>query len=268
MARVMSPSDDGPQGRPQVAERVITEAGGLALDYFARIRTLRIDRKGARDLVSEADVEVESLIRRRLESAFPEDGFLGEESGFREPGGDAGLWVVDPIDGTQPFLSGLRTWCVSIAYLAAGRVRIGLVLNPPQDELFAGGVSQPATLNGQPIEPHPGSDLTDGLVFLGASPRVTADQVVPVLDRLMRAGGMYVRNGSGALGLCDVACGRLLGFVEPHINAWDCLGAIGVLESAGCRVNDYLVGDSLHIGNEIVAGPPAVFDRLDWLLHG
>jgi myo-inositol-1(or 4)-monophosphatase len=108
--------------------------------------------------------------------------------------------------------------------------------------------------------------VTDGLVYLGASPRVSADQVVPILDRLLRAGGMFVRNGSGALGLCDVACGRLVGYVEPHINAWDCLGAVGVLQAAGCRVTDYLTGDALLAGDKIAAGPPAVFDELVTIL--
>ncbi len=78
---------------------------------------------------------------------------------------------------------------------------------------------------------------------------------------------MFVRGGSGALGLCDVACGRLIGYVEPHINSWDCLGAVAVLEAAGCLVNDFLVGDALLKGNRIVAGPPAVYDQLLALLN-
>jgi myo-inositol-1(or 4)-monophosphatase len=68
------------------------------------------------------------------------------------------------------------------------------------------------------------------------------------------------------LGLCDVACGRLVGYVEPHINSWDCLGAIAVLHAAGCQVNDFLSGDALRKGNPIVAGPPAVYRELAALL--
>jgi myo-inositol-1(or 4)-monophosphatase len=83
-----------------------------------------------------------------------------------------------------------------------------------------------------------------------------------VFERLLGAGGMFFRNGSGALGLCYVACGRLLGYVEPHINSWDCLGAIAVIEAAGGRTNDYLTGDALLYGNRLAAGPPAVFDAL------
>ena len=88
------------------------------------------------------------------------------------------------------------------------------------------------------------------------------------MSRLLHAGGMYYRNGSGAVGLCYVACGRLLGYVEPHINSWDCLGAVAVVEAAGGRVSDVLAGNGLRSGNPIVAGPPAVFDALKTVLSG
>jgi myo-inositol-1(or 4)-monophosphatase len=244
------------------ATELIRDAGEVALDYFRRVSTLTVNSKGVQDVVSEADVAVEVLIKERIAATYPSDAFLGEETGHADFPGSTGIWVVDPIDGTQPFVSGLRTWCVSVAYVRDGEVLFGLVNNPAAAELFGGGAGIAATLNGEPIALHPGTALTDGLTYLGCSPRVTADQVVPVLDRLLRGGGMYVRNGSGALGLCDVACGRLLGFVEPHINSWDCLGAIAVLQAAGAQVSDFLAGDGLLRGNPLVAGPPAVFAAL------
>jgi myo-inositol-1(or 4)-monophosphatase len=73
---------------------------------------------------------------------------------------------------------------------------------------------------------------------------------------------MFVRSGSGALGLCDVACGRLIGYVEAHIYPWDCLGAIGVCRSAGALVSDYVSEHSLLHGGPIVAGSPQVYDEL------
>lgn len=248
------------------ARQLIIEAGEVALGYFHRVATLTVNSKGPQDVVSEADVAVELLIKERIAAAYPSDAFLGEETGHADFPGSTGIWVVDPIDGTQPFVSGLRTWCVSIAYVRDDQVVFGLVNNPAAAELFGGGAGIPATLNDDPITPHPGRSITDGLTYLGCSSQVTADQVVPVLDRLLRGGGMYVRNGSGALGLCDVACGRLVGFVEPHINSWDCLGAVGVLLAAGVAVSDYLTGDALLSGNPIVAGPVAVFDTLTCVL--
>lgn len=254
------------RSRYAFATELIDEAARLALDYFGRVGELEVRSKGVQDMATEADLAVEQLIRSRLEAAFPGDGFLGEETGQASVGA-SGLWVVDPIDGTQPFLSGLSSWCVSIAYVRDGTVVFGLVKNPVTDELFAGGQWFAATRNGDPIRPHPGRSVADGLTYLGASPRIGADRLVPVLDRLLRADGMFVRGGSGALGLCDVACGRLIGYVEPHINSWDCLGAVAVLTAAGCRVNDFLAAPgALLEGTRIVAAPPAVFDQLDAIL--
>jgi myo-inositol-1(or 4)-monophosphatase len=249
------------------AERLIREAGAIALEYFHRVAELEVNSKGPQDMVSEADVAVEKLIKAQLAAEFPTDAFLGEETGHADFPDSTGIWVVDPIDGTQPFVNGLSTWCVSIAYVQGTDIRLGLVFNPVADELFTGGTGLPAQRNGRPIHPHPGTSLADGLLFLGCSTRVRPDQVVPVLDRLLHGGGMFIRNGSGALGLCDVACGRLLGYVEPHINSWDCLGAIAVLRSAGAQVNDFLTGDALLQGNEIVAAPPALFETVYHLLH-
>ncbi|HEY6687234.1 MAG TPA: inositol monophosphatase family protein, partial [Propionibacteriaceae bacterium] len=103
------------QERFDFAKDLIIEAGDLALQYFGNLTSLSIMSKGARDMVSEADLAVEDLIKERLLSNYPNDAYLGEETGHVSGGDDSGIWVVDPIDGTQPFLSGLRTWCISIA---------------------------------------------------------------------------------------------------------------------------------------------------------
>ena len=252
--------------RFEFAQNLIIEAGDLALQYFASVNELSIMSKGAQDMVSEADIAVEKLIRNRLMAAYPDDGYLGEETGHEAASGDSGIWVVDPIDGTQPFLSGLSTWCISIAYVRSNEVLLGMVNNPAAGELFIGGVGRTAELNGQPIAPRQDASVGDGLTYLGCNPRLRPEQVVPVLDRLLRAGGMFVRNGSGALGLCDVACGRLIGYVEAHINSWDCLGGIAVCRSAGVRVSDYLTDDSIFVGGPLVAGSPQAFDQLVALL--
>jgi myo-inositol-1(or 4)-monophosphatase len=244
------------------AQTLIIEAGNLALQYFANVTELSVISKGAQDMVSEADLAVEALIRERLMTAYPSDAYLGEETGHAHGSSDSGIWVVDPIDGTQPFLSGLSSWCISIAYVRSNDVLLGMVNNPAAGQLFIGGLGRTAELNGRPIAPREAHSLGDGLTFLGCNPRLRPEQVVPVLDRLLRAGGMFVRSGSGALGLCDVACGRLIGYVEAHINSWDCLGAVAVCTSAGARVSDYLSNDGLLQGGPIVASSPQVYDQL------
>lgn len=244
------------------AKTVTAEAGRLADDYFRRLGTLTIKSKGVQDLVSEADVETEKLIRARVAEAFSEDGFFGEETGFAAEG-RRGVWVVDPIDGTQPFLTGLPNWCVSVAFVHDGVLQFGCVYSPPLDEFFAGGRGSPATLNEAPIRVHAGTSLEDGVTSVGYNRRIAPARIAGVIERLVARGGMFYRNGSGALALCYVACGRLIGYVEPYINAWDCLGAIAVIEAAGGTVNDFLgAPDALRKGNQIVAGPPAVYPAL------
>ena len=79
---------------------------------------------------------------------------------------------------------------------------------------------------------------------------------------------MFYRDGSGALMLCYVACGRLLGYVEPHINSWDCLGALAILEAAGGRSNDFLANDGLLQGNRLITGSPGLYPELAALFDG
>ena len=170
--------------------------------------------------------------------------------------------TVDPIDGTQPFISGMSGWCVSIAFIRASTLRFGMVFAPARDELFAGGRHHPATLNGQPVLKHHSGTIREGLVGVGYSPRVTPDEFLSVFSRLLKAGAMFYRDGSGALALCYVADGRLVGYIERHINSWDCLGAIAVIQAAGLQINDFLANDGLRKGNRIIAGNPAVYAEL------
>jgi len=240
-------------GRDEVRERfefahsVIRKAGLVASECFGRISSLAIRSKGSHDLVSEADLSTEKVIRDSLALRFPEDAFFGEESGPPTITTGAGVWVVDPIDGTQPFLCGLPNWCISIAFVLNRKLEFGVIYNPPCDELFAGGKAFPATVNGTSIRVSPGTDF---------------------LRKLLAQNGMFFRNGSGALSLVYVGAGRLLGHVEPHMYPWDCLGAIAIIEAAGGRVNEYLTGDALLKGNRVVAGAPGVFGQLETLLDG
>ena len=97
--------------RYEFACALIRDAGDLAHGYFKGRDSLTIKSKGAQDVVSEADLNTELLIRGRLAAHFPDDAFLGEETGLSSFKDGQGIWVVDPIDGTQPFVSGMSSWC-------------------------------------------------------------------------------------------------------------------------------------------------------------
>jgi myo-inositol-1(or 4)-monophosphatase len=243
--------------------RLVAEAAERASGYFQRLGSLTIKSKGPQDVVSEADLNTEILIRDRLAAAFPEDTFLGEETGRTQAvEGARGIWVVDPIDGTQPFVSNMPNWCVSIAFVLDGRTELGFVAAPARGELFLARRGLGATLNGVPIAVRPAARITDGLIGVGYSTRVPPEDFLPLLGAVLEQGGMFFRNGSGALMLCDVACGRLIGYVEQHINSWDCLAALAMIEAAGGVVSDFLADGGMWRGHALAAGAPEIFPSL------
>jgi myo-inositol-1(or 4)-monophosphatase len=151
---------------------------------------------------------------------------------------------------------------VSIAFVRANTLEFGMVYAPARNELFAGGRHHPATLNGRPVSTHPGRTIRDGIVGVGYSTRVTPDEFLSFFSPLLKAGAMFYRDGSGALALCYLADGRLVGYIEGHINSWDCLGAVAVIQAAGLHINDFLANDGLRKGNRLIAGKPAVYAEL------
>lgn len=179
--------------RFKFAHSLIQEAGEMALNYFRRLGTLRIQSKGPQDMASEADLNTELLIRNRLKEKFPEDAFLGEETGRTDFAPGQGIWVVDPIDGTQPFISGLTGWCVSIAFVLDGNLEIGLISSPARGELFAGHRGAGATLNGVAIRVSTATRLTDGIVGVGYSPRVKPDEFLPLFQVAWARGDVLPR---------------------------------------------------------------------------
>lgn len=255
------------QGRYSFVQSLAREAGRLAYDFYKGRAELAIESKGLQDVVSIADKKVEDLIRSRLAEHFPEDGFLGEESGTSgQTAAGQAVWVVDPIDGTSCFLSGMPTWCVSIALVLDGEIEIGVIYDPNVDELYAARRGEGTYLNGlrQPVPP--AASLQDGLFGTGFSHRSPPQDLVPFLDALLREGGMFLRNGSGALMLAYVAVGRLVGYFEPHINSWDCLAGLLLVREAGGWTCDFLADDGLHRGNVCAAAAPAVAAKLRELM--
>src|SRR5215471_4683072 len=185
------------EARLTTATHLIREAGDAAAGYFSRSAALTRETKGPQDFVSIADREVEALIRTRLAKAFPEDGFLGEESG-----GGAGerCWVVDPIDGTNNFLRGLPLWGVSIAYAIAGEPVIGLIHLPCVGRLYSAVRAGGAWCDGMLIHTSRVADLAQATIAVGISRRTSPDLSLPVIEIALRNGGAL-----RCMGACVVA---------------------------------------------------------------
>jgi len=250
--------------------RTARDAGALALDYFNDFTSLTVTSKGVQDMASEADINTEALIRKAVTAYFPEDNFLGEESTesfSAKPG--AGTWIIDPIDGTQPFVNGIRSWCVAISFVEGTNIRLGVIYDPTSDELFAAQEGKGAALNGNPIQNATATRLSDGLVCVGFSNRVKPEETLEPLGRLMHAEGMYHRNGSGALSLAYVAAGRLIGYFEPHMNSWDFSAGALMVREAGGKTNNCIPDEATILnGGMMIAACAGVYDTLEAVILG
>jgi myo-inositol-1(or 4)-monophosphatase len=246
--------------RLSVACAVAREAGALAKRKFdGRPGLSMLNFKGHQDYLSATDAEVESLIRTRLLGLFPEDAFLGEEGGGTV--GDA-VWVVDPVDGTANFVRGIAQFCISIAYVRDGRIQIGVIYDPMADELFAARRGGGASLNGEAIRVSGLDSMRLASIEAGWSSRRPLADYIAIVDRLMGAGAVARRGGSGALALAWVAAGRTDGYCELHMNSWDALAGLLLIEEAGGVTNDFLANDGVREGNAVLGCTPALSDAL------
>ena len=259
------PGADGSQ--EAMAERfafgsaLIEEAAAVALSYFAAASRWPCAPRARRTWSARPTWRSSGSSGHGWPSASPATPSWG---GVRPGrcGGRRGIWVVDPIDGTQPFVSDLTSWCVSIGYVHEGRIEMGFLAAPAREEVFMGWRGHGATLNGRPIHVSRSTGLNDGLLCIGMSPRISADRILAYFAPLLRQGVVYYREGSGALSLAYVAAGRLIGYVEAHLNSWDGLAGVALVEAAGGRVNDFLAGDALWSGGPIVATSPTLYPAL------
>ena len=237
-----------------LAREIAREAGRAALAFFEDRASLTIDTKlNGQDAVTMADRQVELLLRERIRTSFPEDGLLGEEFGLQEGRSDF-TWVLDPIDGTSPFIFGLDAWCVSVAVMARERPVAGVIYAPVADELFAARKGEGASLNGTPLRLGSEATVKSGMVGVGASHRIPPQVVSRFVEQLLEMEGMFIRNGSGALMLAYVAAGRLAAYWEPHMNPWDCLAGLLIVEEAGGWIHDPREWPSLAEGGLVLAG--------------
>ena len=246
--------------RFDTALRLATEAGALAMRMRPPPGAAAAKLKGAQDWLTEADGTVERLLSERLAEAYPADGFQGEEGGRVRSG--SLRWVVDPIDGTANFMRGGSRFCVSLGCLDGDTPVLGVIVAPALRETFAARQGAGATLNGAPIHAAATTHLSRATVELGWSLRRPREAFLALADRVIAAGVMPRLNGSGALGLADVAAGRSDAYIELHINLWDVAAALAILAEAGATVSDFMADDGAARGNAIVACAPGIADAL------
>ncbi len=253
-----------------LAVDIAREAGALAARRRREGVHIAATKSALADIVTDADREVEGLIRERLRTARPDDGFLGEESGAGTSASGI-TWVVDPIDGTVNYAYGIPAYAVSIAAVegpadpAEWTALAGAVFNPAVDELFVAARGEGAHLRSAiegerrlaVAEPSPAGALI--ATGFGYDPATHAGDLAR-LATVMPLARDIRRIGAASLDLTGVAAGRLDAYFERGLHPWDMAAGGLIVEEAGGRVGGYAghpAGRAMT-----VAAAPAFFERL------
>ena len=214
------------------------KGGGVLMAHFGKIS--KIDKKGAIDLVTEADTESESAIIDIIKNVFADHTILAEESGLNK--GDADhQWIIDPLDGTTNFAHQIGLFSISIAFSLKGETVFGLVLNPLTRELFTAVKGKGASLNGKQIAVSKVTTVSDSFLVTGF-PYNLRDHFEPLLTRFskcLKVSQGVRRLGSAAIDLCFLACGRFDGFWEQNLRPWDTAAGELIAREAGAIVTDF-----------------------------
>jgi len=196
--------------------------------------------KGPIDLVTNFDNRAQEMIFNRLRESFPDHGFLAEE-GLNHREGQEFRWIIDPLDGTTNYAHGVPIFCVSIGLEFQGKMILGVVYDPMQDELFHALAGEGACRNGKEIHVSSEADLGRSLLATGFPYDVRVSPVNNAVhfDNFLTRAQAIRRCGSAALDLCYVACGRFDGFWELKLHPWDVAAGGLIAQEAGSRLSDF-----------------------------
>jgi myo-inositol-1(or 4)-monophosphatase len=223
-----------------------------------------IGYKGAIDLVTSVDRECEQTIVGVIRRKFPSHSILAEEETRLEVAESRFRWIIDPLDGTTNFAHGYPQFCVSIALEENAQVVLGLVYDPLRVERFSAVRAEGATLNGKPIRCSAVNQLDKALLATGFpyDRRDHADFYLSYFKAFMTRCQGIRRNGSAALDLCYVACGRLDGFWELKLKPWDTAAAALIVSEAGGKLSDFSGRPFSIWGNETVASNGSIHNEM------
>lgn len=220
----------------RVCEQAARAGGAVLLDWAGRFA---VREKGPANLVTEADLASQEIIRKTVLGAFPEHGFLAEEDAF-VASRDRGLrWIVDPLDGTTNYVHGVPGFVVSIALVQEDRVLVGVIYDPSRNECYLAAVGEGAFLDGRRLKVSNVESLAQALVGESFPPGVKRDdpEIRQSIEVLVRCQGTR-RTGSTALNLCYVAAGRFDAYWTLSTHPWDVAAGVLMVQEAGGLVSD------------------------------
>ena len=233
------------------------KAGKSLSRDFGEVQNLQVSLKGPGDYVSQADRKAEKIVKEELLKARPTYGYLGEETEGEIKGTDGShRWIVDPLDGTTNFLHGIPMFAVSIGLERSGEMVAGVIYNPASDELFTAEKGVGAFVNDRRLRVSARRKLSDAVIGCGV-PHLGRPQHGKFLVQLRHVMGEVAgirRMGSVALDLAYVAAGRMDGFWEENLNAWDLAAGIIIIRESGGFVSDMAGKQGILETGSIVAG--------------
>lgn len=245
-------------------------AGEILLDWSGRLVSDQVGSKSAaRDLVTAADLASEAFLLERLREAFPDDGFLAEESSEEKlPEGHEYVWCIDPLDGTVNFVHQLPMYAVSIARLRHGKPDLAVVHLPRLQETFTARAGGGSFLDGRPIQVSSSTEPLQSLFATGFPYRrhLLADNNLENFQRMFLHQRGVRRMGSAAIDLAYVAAGRIDAYWELHLSPWDAAGGALLVQEAGGVVDTFQPGGDWLFGRNILAGPSELVEATRALL--
>jgi myo-inositol-1(or 4)-monophosphatase len=245
------------------------KAGRSLLRDFGEVENLQVSAKGPGDFVSRADLKAEEIVRAELTEARPNYGWAAEESAAVAGADPTRRWIVDPLDGTTNFLHGLPHWAVSIALEHKREIVAGVVYDPVKDEIFVAEKGSGAFLNDRRLRVSGRRDMLE-MIFATGIPfggRTELPRTLRELAALTPRTAGIRRWGAAALDLAYVAAGRLDGYWERGLNAWDVAAGILIVREAGGFVGTIEPDGNPVEDASILAANPAVFEPLRGMLR-
>jgi len=246
-----------------IAVKAAREAGRIINRASQDVGALKIQSKTFNDFVSEVDRSAEQAIIDTIRGAYPDHGFLGEESGKSNSDAD-NIWIIDPLDGTTNFLHNFPQYCVSIALQQKGVLTQAVIYDPVRNDLFTATKGRGAFLNDKRIRVTNRTKLQASLISTGFPFRDFShlDTYLAMLKDMIRNTTGIRRPGSAALDLAYVAAGFTDGFFEINLSTWDIAAGGLLVQEAGGMVGDFEGNESWLTTGNIVAANAKVFSQM------
>ena len=246
----------------ETAIKAARRAGSIITRASEDISSLTITSKNMNDFVSEVDIASEKEIIRVLKQAYPDYGFIAEESGLSEK--KENMWIIDPLDGTTNFLHNIPQYCVSIALKQKDEITHAVVYDPNRNDLFTASKGQGAYLNDRRMRVSKTQKLQDSIIGTGIPFRdfTYLPQYLVILEEIVKKSSGIRRPGSAALDLAYVAAGWFDGFWEIDLSTWDVAAGGLLVSEAGGIVSDFDEKNNWLLTGNIVATNPKIYDPL------